>query len=158
MKKILLSWGGVLASLKSWCLQDSKNALYSLQEPVVHQQTKKRKAHTGLSSANPNFYEIAFSVGYSSTNLEVYRLPFSSNWWGSVSSIVTSKYWWILISEILICSPLYSAGFEKLGLGLDNAAWTVKVNHCRTRIYSLCGKVPHTNTMNTNFPIIIITL
>jgi hypothetical protein len=41
-----------------------KMSLISSQEPVVHLQTQKKGALTGLSIPNPNLSEIAFSVGY----------------------------------------------------------------------------------------------
>jgi hypothetical protein len=45
-------------------LQDFKNVVDSTQQSVVHLQTQKRSLDWILSIANPNFSEIAFSVGY----------------------------------------------------------------------------------------------
>jgi hypothetical protein len=59
MKKKLLSWGDILVSLRSWRLQDSKNAGHNPLQALVHPQTQKPILH-GLSSPNPNFTEFAF--------------------------------------------------------------------------------------------------
>jgi hypothetical protein len=56
----------ILALLDSLRLQDSRNALDFLQEPIVHLQTQKRSPG-GCWIVNcqfPDFSEIAFSVGY----------------------------------------------------------------------------------------------
>ncbi len=93
MEKKLTNCGEILESLDSWRLQDCKDALDSPQEPVAHLQTQQ-EALTGLSIANLNFSEIAFSVGY----LHKVSLEFSFQ---AIDQLVCSRCTGILV----ICNP-----------------------------------------------------
>jgi hypothetical protein len=61
-KKKLLSWGDILASLRSGRLQDSKNAGHqpSTKHLFIRKLKKKKTILHGLSLPNPNFSEFAF--------------------------------------------------------------------------------------------------
>jgi hypothetical protein len=60
MKKKLLSLGAILVSLRSWRLQDSKNAGHNPLQALIHPQTQKKTALHEWSIPNPNFSEFAF--------------------------------------------------------------------------------------------------
>ncbi len=72
-RKKKASWRNISIAYESWWRQDSENAIDSSEaEPVVHPTWKGPS--TELSIANPNFSEIAFSVGYFN---KVWSLEFS---------------------------------------------------------------------------------
>jgi hypothetical protein len=63
MQQKLQSWGDILVSMRSWWLQDFKNAGHCPLKTTGSHRNCKKTVQIGLSILNPNFSEIALFGG-----------------------------------------------------------------------------------------------